>query len=110
DRLSPERVAGSIRALDADLARRLAALEPNDARLARTLATVPVVLGIAGVEQAQPGAGPIAQPTPVRVFGEPEAFVHTFGAAVQSLDLLRRSAADQGLTNADPDGRTVRRV
>jgi adenylate cyclase len=111
DRLSPDNLARIVPGIGPDLARRLGEIEGHDAGLARALAAGPTVLGVAGVDDARVGAGPMTQRAPIRTIGgDPRRFVRHFRAAVQSIEILRNAAADQGVLNGDPDGRVVRRV
>ena len=58
DRLSPDRLARLIPRLDPELAGRLAALPSNDSVLAAAISGRPVVLGVAGIEDADGRASP----------------------------------------------------
>jgi serine phosphatase RsbU (regulator of sigma subunit) len=111
DRTSPEYVP-TIRAVEPDLAARLAALPSNDRLLAEVLQDRPVVLGVAGVhgsdETAARRPGRVA---PTRVIGgDPEPHVRHFDAMVRSLEVIDRAAAGHGLLNVEVEGRAVRRV
>lgn len=110
DRLSPDLLAPIAGQFDAELARRLAALPSNDSVFAHSIAATRVVLGIAGLEEALPGAHP-GRTAPFVVRGEnPSAHVRVFAAGLRSLPELDEAARGHALLSVDPRGGVVRRV
>lgn len=110
DRLSLNRVPDLVPGLEPDLAQRLARLPGNDATLGATLARMPVVVVVAGVDR-QASAGAIGPRTPFRVHGgDPQAFVRRFGSELRSVREIDGAAAGHGLVNPDSDAGVVRRL
>ena len=111
DRLSPERVAALVAAVDVDLAARLARLPSNDTVLGATVARRRVVLGMAGIDTGDSGAANLPRRTPTRVVGEdPLRHVRVFRAALRDIDAIDAGAAGRGLINTDPESGVVRRL
>lgn len=111
DRLSPDRLPGLIPGLGRDVARQLARLPDNDTVLGATLRRVPAVVGLIGLDVWEPGSAVPFQRAPVRTVGaDPRPFLPKFVAVLRSVDPIARGAAGQGLINASPDGRVVRRI
>jgi serine phosphatase RsbU (regulator of sigma subunit)/CHASE2 domain-containing sensor protein len=112
DRLSPARLAPLVVGLDAELAARLARLPSNDAALAETLRTLPVVVGVAGLDSVPPTASVSGVRTaPVRAFGgDPTPFVKRFAAALRSVEEIDAAAPGHGLVVVDVEGGVVRRL
>ena len=110
DRFSPDRLSGLIPGLGADLGRELARLPDSDRVLGATLARIPAVVGLVGLARREPGSVVVLERAPVRVVGgSPEPFLPHFAAALRSVEPIARGASGQGLINASPDGRVVRR-
>ena len=111
DRLSPERLAPLVAGVDADLAARLGRLPENDRALARTLADLPVVLGVAGVDDPAGPAGPPRLRTPARIHGaDPGPLVRRFRSELRSVEVIDAAAAGHGLISIDVEGGIVRSV
>jgi len=112
DRLSPDRLAPLVSAVDPELATRLARLPGNDAVLAATLRHLPVVLGVAGLETPEPSATTSGlRAPPVRaVGGDPGRFARRFVAVLRSVDEIDGAATGHGLLGVDPDAGVVRRI
>ena len=109
DRLSPDRLARLVPALEADVASRLGRLPANDAVLAASLRGLPLALGVAGVDDAAAG-GP-GRHAPVRVRGgDPLPFVRRFASALRSVSEIDAAAAGHGLVNPDLEAGIVRRL
>lgn len=109
DRMSPGSIAALIEPMDARLAARLRALRSNDAVLAEALRRHQVVLGMAGMEEAE--AGPPGRTAPFRIRGEdPAPFLRNFPGGLRSLHTLDAAAGGHGLLSVDPRGGIVRRV
>ncbi|HEX4327292.1 MAG TPA: CHASE2 domain-containing protein [Burkholderiales bacterium] len=112
DRMSPAHLLGGL-PVDADLARRIAALPDNDAVLAQALAGAPVVLGIAGMPEA---TGRTLRAVPMRVRGGDsgpglQLGLRQYAGVMTSLDELDRAAPGHGLLSApDTDSGVVRSV
>jgi serine phosphatase RsbU (regulator of sigma subunit) len=110
DRLSPHRLLQLVPGMSPGATAMFGALPSTDAELARALASLPVALGVAGLDRARPDAGPRRWP-PVRIAGgDPRPWLRTFAGALSSLDELDAAAPGHGLLNADPRSRVVRRV
>jgi len=114
DRLSPGVIAESLPGLGAgDLFARLKAMPSNDDVLARTLATVPTVLGIAGYESSQLPASARRHSgfAPARQRGgDALPFVRGYDVALANLPVLERAAAGHALLSADLESGRARRV
>ncbi len=111
DRLSPDQLVRLVPRLDPEVAERLARLPGNDAVLAASLAKLPVVLAVAGLDPGRRSAVTSLPQAPLRtVGGDPLRWVRPFGDALQSVDPLARAAAGRGLLNVEPEYGVVRRV
>jgi CHASE2 domain-containing sensor protein/serine phosphatase RsbU (regulator of sigma subunit) len=111
DRLSPDRLPELLFGLSPDLARLLGGLPDSDRLLGETLARLPSVLGVVGLDRREAGSVVAIERQPVRLAGpNPRPFLRHFAAAFRSVDPIARGAAGQGLINASFDGRVVRRV
>lgn len=98
DRLSPGRLLDDVRAVDPDLAERLARLPGHDDVLATALRGAPVVLGVAGLRE--PAGGAPGRRPPVRlVGGDSLPAVSRFESALRSIETLDAAAAGHGLLN-----------
>ena len=106
DRSSPERIAQALRQRDPVIAEHLARMRPNDQILADSIRRAPVVLGIAGTEQAANKSAPAAAAT---VSG-PDLPLHHYAGVLRSLPELDRAARGHGMINAEPERGIVRRV
>ena len=116
DQLSPERLLARARAEDSALASRIAALQTNDAGLARALAAAPTVLVVVGTEKA---TGMSLRAAPFRVS---EAAAQSGAAApfatklahyagvLTSIDQLDRAASGRGLISVEPAFGAIRRI
>ncbi len=83
-------------------------LPDSDARLAAALRGSPVVLGAAGVDEAE--ARPIVAP-PLRQYGaDPRPFVPHYPALLSSLPMLVDAARGQALLNGEPERGVFRRL
>lgn len=102
DRYSPGVLGEQLKGLSRQT---LAALPEPDALLARTLASGPTVLAMAGVGNPLPGARQPAKSLPMPA-GTPTDWpgISRFSAAVVSRGELEQAAAGEGLINASPDG------
>ena len=114
DRLSPGVIAESLPGFGAEnLIARLKALPSNDDVLAKSLATVPTVLGVAGYDRAQlpvsarrySGFAPARQRG-----GDALAFVHGHDVALANQPVLERAAAGHALLSAELESGRARRV
>jgi serine phosphatase RsbU (regulator of sigma subunit) len=110
DRLSPHRLPQLVPGMPPAAAALLGTLPSSDAELARALGSLPVVLGVAGLERVRPEAGPLRWPPVKVVGGDPRPWVRKFAGGLASLDELDAAARGHGLLNADPRSRVVRRV
>jgi adenylate cyclase len=113
DRLSPGQLAGSLPGLNAGDVARLKALPSNDDELAKSLAAVPSVLGVAGYEQWQLPASARRHSSfaPARQHGgDALAFVHGYDVALANLPVLERAAAGHALLSADLESGRARRA
>src|SRR6185503_15159820 len=97
DRLSPGVIAESLPGFGAsDLFARLKAMPSNDDILARALASVPTVIGVAGYERSQLPASARRHPAfaPARQRGgDALNFVRGHDVALANLPVLERAAA-----------------
>ncbi|MEO8003893.1 MAG: CHASE2 domain-containing protein [Betaproteobacteria bacterium] len=110
DRMSPGSIARVVENLDPGLAKQLSQLPSNDSILAGALRRNAVSVGLAGIEQQQPG-GPAQRGAPFRVKGsDPTPNLRRFPGAVRSLDILDAAAAGHGLLSVDPSGGVVRQA
>jgi len=114
DRLSPGVIAESLPGLDAEnLIARLKALPSNDDVLAKSLATVSTVLGVAGYDRAQlpmsarrhSGFAPARQRG-----GDALAFVRGYDVALANQPVLERAAAGHALLSAELESGRARRM
>lgn len=112
DRLSPQALLDANPMLDPMTRQAIAGLEPHDARLARSLARSPSVLGIGALNQAMRSeSGSVAQVPVIERGGPAQSLLPHFPAALQSLPVLRSAARSHGVLNVVPesDG-IIRRV
>ncbi|MGH7332716.1 MAG: CHASE2 domain-containing protein [Candidatus Rokuibacteriota bacterium] len=110
DRLSPDRLAQLVPGLDPKVVDELRRLVSSDAILAEALASLPIVLGVVGVDRGRFDPGP-RRWAPVRVVGgDPRPWLRHFQGALSSIAQLDSAAPGHGLLNADADARVVRRV
>jgi serine phosphatase RsbU (regulator of sigma subunit)/CHASE2 domain-containing sensor protein len=112
DRLSPDQLAAAVAGVDPGLAERLARMPRNDDVLADTIRHLPVVLGVAGLDDVEPTATVLGlRAPPVRsVGGDPRLFVKRFVAGLRSLDRIDAAAAGHGLLTVNPEAGVVRRI
>jgi serine phosphatase RsbU (regulator of sigma subunit) len=110
DRLSPDRIAQLVPGLTPGVTAELGRLTSSDAVLADALKSLPVVLGVAGLDRAGPDSGP-RRWAPVRVVGsDPQPWLRHFAGALSSLEQIDAAARGRGLVNADSQSRVVRRL
>jgi len=112
DRLSPDQLAAAIAGMDRGLAERLARLPRNDDVFADTIRHLPVVLGVAGLDDLEPTVTVSgSRAPPVRsVGGDPRPFVKRFVAGLRSIDRIDAAAAGHGLLTVNPEAGVVRRI
>lgn len=110
DRFSPAEVAREVQELSTDVARRLRSLPSNDAALAAAIAGHAVVLGIAGLEAADPRFEHPPAAAPVLIAGASNISLRHFAGHLQSVPLLDRAAAGRGLLSVDPESSVIRRA
>ncbi len=116
DELSPERLLARARAEDPDLASRIAALETNDAGLARAIAAAPAVLALVGTDKA---TGMLLRAAP---FVVSDAGVRSgtatpitarlahYAGVLTSIDQLDRAATGRGLISVEPAFGSIGRI
>lgn len=110
DRLSPATLAQALPGLPPEMRTQLAALPSADSTLADALRPWPVVLGVAGQPQTEPGQHPLTGLAPVLLQGVgPQAPWH-FPGATSSLPALQQAAHGQALLSADLERGVVRRL
>jgi len=109
DRFSPEWLVQSVSRADPALAQRLARLPRNDALLAASIRTAPVVLGIAGLELGSTSpSGPL---TPSLQRGvNPGRSLRQYASTLRSLPEIDVAARGHGLMSTDTENGVVRRV
>jgi adenylate cyclase len=110
DRFSPAEVAREVQELSTDVARRLRSLPSNDAALASAIAGHAVVLGVAGLEAADPRFERPPPAAPVLISGAAKIALRRFAGHLQSLPIIDRAAAGRGLLSVDPESSVVRRA
>ena len=109
DRLSPRAIAEHNPHIDSALALQLKRLASNDEALAAAIRRLPVVLGVAGLNQPREGPSPHS----AAVFlmqGDPLSYLWHFPSALTSLKLIDEAATSRALFSADVRDRIVRRV
>jgi serine phosphatase RsbU (regulator of sigma subunit)/CheY-like chemotaxis protein len=116
DGLSLERLLARTGNNDPTAASQLAALSASDQELAKTLASAPTVLAIAGSDSA---TGMLLRVTPfvvtdMTVRSEPSQPsappVPRYAGALTSLDQLDRAAVGHGFISVEPAGGVIRRI
>ncbi len=111
DRASPSRMADSLPQISPELRRSLKSLPDNDHLLAAALTGKPVVLGVAGFDQATPTTAPTMRTAPiVAKGGDAGSYVRKFKAVLKSLPELEDAASGQALLTADLEKGVVRRI
>jgi serine phosphatase RsbU (regulator of sigma subunit) len=110
DRFSPSAVARDLLALPPEVARLLQLLPSNDDALAAAIRGRNVVLGIAGLEEVNPGfAKPPGAPA-VRVVDAPDLHLRRFAGHLPSLQVIDGAAVGRGLLSVEPESSVIRRV
>jgi CHASE2 domain-containing sensor protein/serine phosphatase RsbU (regulator of sigma subunit) len=110
DRQSPAAMAGRLAKLSPELATILRAMPSNDALLGSALATVPAVLGVAGLESRDPRfAGP-PPAAPVRFLGGAEAELPSYPGHLRSVPEVEAAARGHGLYSVRLEGGVARRL
>ncbi|HEX9182748.1 MAG TPA: CHASE2 domain-containing protein [Burkholderiales bacterium] len=110
DRFSPSAVARDLLALPPEVARLLQLLPSNDDALAAAIRGRNVVLGIAGLEEVNPGfARPPGAP-PVRAVNAPDLNLRRFAGHLPSLQVIDGAAVGRGLLSVDPESSVIRRA
>ena len=111
DRLSPGRLPEFVPGLGEDLTRQLSRVPSNDAVLARVLADLPIVLGVAGLERDAARGGHAVRQAQVRAIGgDPRRYVPRFEGTLRSVEEIDRVARGHGLLNVEPERGVVRRM
>jgi len=103
DRLSPDRLAETLRDVPGEIRDRLAAVPSNDSRLAASFAAAPVVLGLAVTPDAHNGGlDTLHGLTPIVEVGEnPRGFLSVHLGVTTNIELLTGAAAGQGAVSFD---------
>ncbi len=111
DRSSPERLAEAFRARNPAIANQLSRMRPNDEILAEAIQRAPVVLGVAGVNQAamDKGADTSSRGSLSSVVG-PSLPLRRYPGVLRSLPKIDQAARGHGMINAEPERGIVRRV
>ena len=110
DRVSPERLAERLAAVDPALAQQLEALPGNDALLAKSIGNSRVALGFAGLEQGPMPAVDAPVSPSLQRGGDPRRFLRRYPAVLRSLPRIERAASGHGLISADAEYGVVRRM
>jgi serine phosphatase RsbU (regulator of sigma subunit)/CHASE2 domain-containing sensor protein len=112
DRLSPEQLAAAVAGADPGLAAQLERLPHNDDVLAETIRQLPVVLGVAGLKDAEPTATLVGfRAPPIRsVGGDPAPFPPRYVTVIRSVRRIDAAAAGRGLLSFDPEFGVARRI
>jgi serine phosphatase RsbU (regulator of sigma subunit) len=109
DRLSPSEIAQHNPHIGAALALQLKRLLSNDEALAASIRRLPVVLGVAGLEQAGQGTQPHSAAL-FRTQGDPLPHLWHFTSALTSLSVIDGAATSRAMLSAEVRDRVVRRV
>lgn len=110
DRYSPAVMAARFEASAPDLAAGLKQLPSTDAQLGAALATVPSVLGVAGLASGDARfAGP-PQAAPVRFLGGVEEAIRAYPGHLRNVPEIDAGAAGHGLYSVDLEGGVARRL
>jgi serine phosphatase RsbU (regulator of sigma subunit) len=110
DRFSPAVVARDLQSLSGDVARLLQLLPSNDDALAAAIRGRNVVLGIAGLEDADPKLVQPPGAPPVRIVNAPDLRLRRFAGHLPSLPAIDGAAVGRGLLSVDPEGSVIRRA
>lgn len=110
DRFSPAAVARDLRALSPSVARLLQVLPSNDDALAAAIRGRNVVLGIAGLEEANPQFLLPPGAPPVRTIGAPDLRLRRFAGHLPSVAVIDSAAVGRGLLSVDPESSVIRRA
>jgi serine phosphatase RsbU (regulator of sigma subunit) len=110
DRFSPSAVARDLQALSVDVARLLQLLPSNDDALAAAIRGRNVVLGIAGLEEANPKFRQPPGAPPVRTVNAPDLKLRRFAGHLPSLAVIDGAAVGRGLLSVDPESSVIRRA
>src|SRR5262249_10523864 len=113
DRVSPGRLLTLMPGVDPDFIFRLQRLPGNDIVLADAVRGRPVVVGVAGIDAAEPTAATSGlRAAPVRVFGvdDPRPLGRRFPAALRSVDEIDTAAPGHALVGVELDHGVARRI
>lgn len=110
DRFSPSVLARDLDVLSVDVARVLQMLPSNDDALAAAIRGRNVVLGIAGLEEANPGFLRPPGAPPVRTVNAPDLKLRRFAGHLPSVAVIDGAAAGRGLLSVDPESSVIRRA
>jgi serine phosphatase RsbU (regulator of sigma subunit) len=110
DRFSPSAVARDLQALSVDVARLLRLMPSNDDALAAAIRGRNVVLGIAGLEDANPKFLRPPGAPPVRTVNAPDLNLRRFAGHLPSLAVIDGAAMGRGLLSVDPESSVIRRA
>jgi adenylate cyclase len=109
DRLSPSELAQHNPHIGSALALQLKRLLSNDEALGTAMRKLPVVLGVAGLDQA--GHGTLPHSTALfRTQGDPLPHLWRFTSALTSLKVIDEAATSRAILSADVRDRVVRRI
>jgi serine phosphatase RsbU (regulator of sigma subunit)/CHASE2 domain-containing sensor protein len=108
DRLSPGELAQHNPHIGSALALQLKRLLSNDEALAGAIRRLPVVLGVAGLDQSG-GTLPHSAAL-IRMQGDPLPYLWRFSSALTSLKVIDEAATSRAILSADVHDRVVRRV
>jgi len=109
DRLSPGMVADNNPHIGQALALQLKQLPSNDAALAAAIKRLPVVLGVAGIDQRTKEPPPRAA-AQFKMQGDPLLYLWHFTSALASIPQIDAAATSRALLSADVRSGIVRRV
>ena len=109
DRLSPGAIAENNPHVGHALALQLKRLLSNDEALAAAIKRLPVVLGVAGLDERGKEAAPRSAAV-FRMQGDPLPYLWHFPSALTSLKQIDTAAMSRGLLSADIPHGVVRRV
>jgi serine phosphatase RsbU (regulator of sigma subunit)/CHASE2 domain-containing sensor protein len=111
DRFSPTSVAGQIKGLSPEIVALLRSLPSSDAVLGEALKEVPVVLGVAGLQDPDPRFAGAPPGPPVRLeAGVDGERLRRFGGHLTNVAEIEAGAASHGIYNVDLEDGVARRL
>jgi adenylate cyclase len=110
DRYAPRTLPMQLWLAPADAARLIAAIPNSDEVFAHALAAAPVVLGVAGIDEASPPAAQVAAAPTRQRSGDTPTYVRRYPGRLRSLYLLNAPVHGHGALHAKPERGILRLV